>query len=488
MTTAPNRSRAIGWRERPLAFAAVALLAGCGTVARDAAVVRGATAPPTPGPANTVLFRVVPPPGASIFRPPMVSGQVSRIGGGFSADAVSRGWTGWQLLEGWKDVRNLPPGHYVLRVTVHDTPPPPPGREGTARRVSRSGVTDTEAKPLDVTFRILSDGPAVTYLGSFRLACETSSRPCRFDPSPIDESAAVLNAPGERLLATPVTALAQPYPPSIHALGLAPPSTPALRVDATQWVAAIDWEALFRANAGLSTPAPGPRSHLQLGRDAEMVLTSGVADGIGSALGAGAAAGGAAGGVLLLGAAAILVVAIPVALIMRAAEEQRRQRAEAEALQAAARAQVEWNPCTSAIAATLAPENVERHLQGTFAGAGGQRPAPPGPWEATVTRVVLRHCGTTPDSHGVEVATRWTATRPGEREPIFDAAFSRTVAGATNDPRLVHSARPPWEVPVATDAACRPLAAYCAPGGTALLLEEVVRGVTEARDAIAAGR
>ncbi|MCU0945095.1 MAG: hypothetical protein MUF65_06975, partial [Rubritepida sp.] len=156
-------------------------------------------------------------------------------------------------------------------------------------------------------------------------------------------------------------------------------------------------------------------------------------------------------------------------------------------LQAAARAQVEWNPCTSAIAATLAPENVERHLQSTFAGAAG-RTAVPGPWEATVTRVVLRHCGTAPDSHGVEVATRWTAARPGESEPAFDAAFSRTVARATSDPRLIHSTRPAWEVPVATEAACRPLTEYCGAGGTALLLEEVVRGVTEARDAILAAR
>ena len=101
--------------------------------------------------------------------------------------------------------------------------------------------------------------------------------------------------------------------------------------------------------------------------------------------------------------------------------------------------------------------------------------------------MIFRHCGAAPDSHGVEVATRWTATRPGDAGPAFDAAYSRTVSGATPDRRLVHSARPPWEVPVASEAACRPLADYCGAGGAALLLQEVTRGVTEARDAIMAG-
>jgi hypothetical protein len=187
---------------------------------------------------------------------------------------------------------------------------------------------------------------------------------------------------------------------------------------------------------------------------------------------------------------------VPIVLIAHAiAEDQRRRRTaeearrEAEGLRAAALAQEQWSPCTAGIAATLAPENVERHLRTTLSPtrAAGRAAALPGPWQATVTRVILRHCGATPDGHGVEVATRWTATRLGETEPAFDAAFSRTVAGATPDRRLVHSTRPPWELPVATEAACRPLADYCGAGGSALLLQEVTRGVTEPRDAIARG-
>jgi hypothetical protein len=192
-----------------------------------------------------------------------------------------------------------------------------------------------------------------------------------------------------------------------------------------------------------------------------------------------------------------LIVVLPIVLIAHAiSEDQRRRRTaeearrEAEALRAAALAQEQWSPCTAGIAATLAPDNVERHLRTTLGPtrAAGRAATLPGPWQATVTRVILRHCGTTPDSHGVEVATRWTATRPGDPEPAYDAAFSRTVQGATPDRRLVHSTRPPWEVPVASEAACRPLADYCGAGGSALLLQEVLRGVTEARDAIAVGR
>jgi hypothetical protein len=371
----------------------------------------------------------------------------------------------------------LSPGRYLLRVVT-------------------SGPGDVPA--LDLTLRIPVNPPAVTYIGSFRLACAVQAQSCRLVPSPAEpaEAEALVAATGGGL-AGPVTALAGSYPPSFAALGLLPPATPRIRVDGRRWAAAIDWNLLIRGSEGANppAPAPGPRSDREGTGNAEMVPTSGVADGIGGALGAGAAAGGAAGGVLLLGGIAILIALIPVALIARAIAEDQRNRQDAEQarreaarLRAVALADEQWNPCTSAIAATLAPDNVERHLQGTFARTGGRRDALPGPWEATVTRVVLRHCGTAPDSHGVEVATRWTATRPGESEPAFDAAFSRTVAGATNDPRLVHSTRPPWEVSVATEAACRPLADYCGAGGTVLLLEEVVRGVTEARDAIAAGR
>jgi hypothetical protein len=228
-----------------------------------------------------------------------------------------------------------------------------------------------------------------------------------------------------------------------------------------------------------------------------MASTSSIGGDLGSVVGGGLGAAAGAGSILAVGAmVAVIVVVVPIALIARAiAEDQRARRdaeearRQAEALRVAALAQEQWGPCTAGIAATLAPDNVERHLRATFAPGreAGRRAALPGPWQSTVTRVIFRHCGAAPDQHGVEVATYWTATRPGEAAPDFAAASSRTVAGATPDPRLTHAARPPWEIPTATEAACRPLAEYCGASGSALLLQEVVRGVTEARDAIAAG-
>ncbi|MEJ1938267.1 hypothetical protein WDZ92_49365 [Nostoc sp. NIES-2111] len=53
---------------------------------------------------------------------------------------------------------------------------------------------------------------------------------------------------------------------------------------------------------------------------------------------------------------------------------------------------------------------------------------------------------------------------------------------------MVSPAPPPWELATASEAACRPLAEYCNAAGSARLLEEVTRGVAEARDAIAAAR
>jgi hypothetical protein len=196
-------------------------------------------------------------------------------------------------------------------------------------------------------------------------------------------------------------------------------------------------------------------------------------------------------------ALAALIVVAPVVLIGRAiAEDQRTHRdaegarRQAEALRAAALAQEQWNPCAAGIATTLAPEAVERDLRTSLSlgREAGRRAVLPEPWQVTVSRVIFRHCGAQPDHHGVEVATRWTARRAGEAEPAFDAAFARSVAGATPDRRLVFSSPPPWELATATEAACRPLADYCGAVGAALLRAEVLRGVTEARDAIAAGR
>jgi hypothetical protein len=278
---------------------------------------------------------------------------------------------------------------------------------------------------------------------------------------------------------------------------------PEIRVDSRLWLAAIDWSAVTSQGAlpGPPDQAPTePRSDLEpWSGEVPLASTSTMGGQIGGAVGAPFAAVGAlggAGGIVALGAMlAIIVVVVPIALIARAiAEDQRNRRtasearAQAEALRAAALAQEQWGPCAAGIAATLAPGNVERHLRATLSPQrqAGRGAALPGPWEATVSRVIFRQCGAAPDRHGVEVATRWTARRAGEADPAFDIAFARSVAEADPDPRLVHSRPPPWELPVASAAACRPLAAYCDAAGSALLLDEVVRGVTEARDAIVA--
>ena len=477
-----DRPRPRRWRSRRLAFATTAALAGCATVARDAAVVQPIFASDADGRRSTVLFRVV----------------AGDTGAANALSDASELWsieTGQRLARpgqlqvsraagqaGWRHDGPLPAGRYFLRLASPDP----------------RAIT-----PTDLTFTVPAEAPQVLYIGSFRIDCPGSA-PCRVAPAPEDQSEAAraLLAAEAPAIPAPVTRLARPYPPDFAASGLPAPAVPAIRVDTRLWLAAIDWNAL---TSGGALPAPaqadpdGPRSDRgDWPEDAEMASTSNMGGQIGGAIGGAVVGSGGAGAILALGVmVAIVVVVVPIVLISRAiAEDQRNRRSEAEArraaeaLRAAALAQEQWGPCAAGIAATLAPDSVERHLQARLAPqrAAGRAAALPGPWEATVSRVVFRHCGAQPDQHGVEVATRWTARRPGTAEAEFDVAYARGVAGAVPDRRLTHSERAPWELPVANEAACRPLAAYCGTAGSALLLEEVTRGVTEARDAIAMRR
>jgi type II secretory pathway pseudopilin PulG len=465
---------ACGWRARPLAFAAVALLAGCATAGRDAATVLAFASAAQPGQTTAVLLRVEP---AGAVEPAQIRNEarIVRFAGAetLSAGAIIRAPSQAAWAAGWRVLPHVGPGTYFLRLESASAP---------------------QATPLALTFRVPPSPPGVTYIGSFRVACDAPPQPCRIVPVPDDgAAAAALVAATGNEVAPPLVAPAQPYPPSFAALGLGPPAAPRIRVDPRLWVAAIDWSAVVREGGGATPATPGPRSRLEGDVNNQMVLTSSMGDAIGGALGAGAAAGP----IILVGALAIVGTVALIALIAQAIakDQQTRKdaaeaRREAERLQAAAQAEAQASPCVAALAGTLAPDNVERHLQSSFAPSrpAARRAELPSPWEATVTRVVFRRCAGGPDHHGVEVATRWTATRPGEAEPAFDAAYTRTVGGAVPDARLVHSTRPPWELPVATEATCRPLADYCAPGGTDLLLQDVVRGVAEARDAIAALR
>lgn len=364
--------------------------------------------------------------------------------------------------QGWLLEPHLQPGTYFMRI------------EATGA-----------AAPADVTFRIPQGTPPVTYVGSFHLACDGTAQACRIAPVPADETAAAaaLVAAEASGIALPASTLARTYSPSIAALGLAPPAAPIIRIDTAAWAAAVDWSAFTNASqvpAAAPPPADAPRSEAPDWSEVRMVSTGDAAEGLGLIV----ALPVFAGALLIM----VGVQGISRAIIrdQRNRQEADQARRDAEALRARTLAQEQWGPCAAGIGAALAPDNVERHLRAALppARTGGHAAAQAGAWQATVTRVVLRHCGTAPDSHGVEVATRWTAQRPGEAEPAFDAMFTRSVAGATPDPRLVHARRPPWELPVASEAACRPLADYCGAGGSALLLQEVVRGVTEARDAV----
>lgn len=478
-----NDKKPMGFRRsrpRRLAFAATALLAGCATAGRDLETVRAFAESSTAGQNTAVLLRIVPP-GAAVAAQYGTARLWGIDGGGGGGYPAERSPTRAARDDGWLTHLSVPPGTWFMRLE---------GAGGMAA-----------AAPADIVFRVPAGPPAVTYIGSFGVTCDGSggARPCRVEAVPRDESAAAaaLVAAEGRGVAPPLTALARPYPPRLADLGLAPPTTPDIRVDTRLWLAAIDWNALATAGPAAAPPAE-PRSERDGLEGAEMVSTSGMGGQIGGAIGGGMGAAAGAGGIVALGAmVAVIVVVVPIVLIARAIQQDQRNRRdaeqarlEAERLRRAALAQEQWGPCTAGIAAALAPDTVERHLRTALAPGreAGRRAALPGPWQVTVTRVIFRHCGANPDSHGVEVATRWTATRPGEAEPAFDAALSRGVAGATPDPRLVLPTRPPWELPVASEAACRPLADYCGAGGSVLLLQEVTRGVTEARDAIAGAR
>lgn len=461
------------------------MLAGCATLGRDTATIQALRATAADGRDSSVLFRMTA--GATTSGGNLLERSElwnmdtgRRLGppGRLSASGAAR-------EAGWRHEAALPPGRYFLRLLAPD----------------RRDVT-----PADLTFIVPEPPPPVLYIGSFRVECPDAA-PCRVVPAPEDESDAArgLLAAQVPTPTAPVTRLAQPYPAAFASTGLPRPAAPEISVDARLWVEAIDWNAITSGGALQAPPAESPATRGEPLSEAEpwpgeerMVSTSSMGGQIGGAIGGGLGAAAGAGGIFALGAmVAVVVVVVPIVLIARAiAKDQRNRRTRAEAqvqaerLRAAAMAQEQWTPCAAGIAAALAPENVERDLRATLSlrREEGRRAALPDPWNVTVSRVIFRHCGTQPDHHGVEVATRWTARRPGESDPAFDIAYTRSVAGATRDTRLVHSERPPWELPVATEAACRPLADYCGATGTALLRDEVLRGVTEARDAIAAAR
>jgi hypothetical protein len=433
-------------RSRPgrLAFALTAMLAGCSTVqvpatdfdiagpGESVALLRiGLTGPVGTDPIAEARFW-------SLAKPE-ARGFVQRWA--FSA----RPSTGLLGSDAWISVP-LPPGRHLLELRAL-----PGGR--SLHQV------------------VIPPGQGSVYLGTFARVCDPQGTGCRMLPPTAEDAAAAQGVVPEahRAAFGARVALAQPYPPTLRALGLAAPLDYAVTVDPAAWLTAVDWDAMLPQGAQAH-----PAQEQRLGK---IVL-------------------GGRGDELLLGLA-VMVLLLPVALIGLAivAERDRADRQREEERQARLQQlRAALSPCEATIAAALTPERVEAQLRqaAPAPGGGGRAPRasaarPDRAWQASVDRVVLRRCGDGPDSFGVEVASRWTARQPGQVEPLFDVRYSRWVEGATPDNRLRFSERPPWEVPVLPDAACRPLAAWCGDGGAALL-DEVLRSVTSARDAIAATR
>ncbi len=458
------RSRRAERRRRAACAAMALVLGGCDALARR----HLAELPLAPGATDSVvLLRVTDPPGgparaaslaevefapygepARRYAPPQLGTDLA------GAPSHAAGNDGWVNLA-------MGPGRYVFRLR----PAGARGPEGDARFAFSVPQT-----------------PATIYIGSFRRDCGPSrSEGCRILPDAVDETDAAVGmlARTNPAAGTPRRALAQPYPPRLAPLGLAAPATAELRANPEGWRRALNWNALTETERRRAPDGQGePRSEAWPEQAGE--LRSVNLDFSGS--------GGIAAIVIL---PAAVVVALPIALVVHGIiTDVRRRRAE-DALrdateQAAAleRARERWGACLSGMATTLDPDEIERHLR-----ASPLHAARGTPWRAEVARLVLRPCAPEGENrYGLEVMTRWTALRAGEAPPIYDAAYTRGVAGAILDARLRHAQRAPWDLPTATEAACRPLAEWCGQDGSARLLEEVLRGVAEARDAIAAGR
>ncbi|PWS38738.1 hypothetical protein DFH01_05630 [Falsiroseomonas bella] len=410
-----------------LAFALLALLAGCST-AQQPPVISSWDSAALGG--SVMLLRILPAEGG-----PAAWAQAWRFDGPTAPDE-------FPLLAdggGWRSAASVP-GRRFLRLRA-----------------------SPDATPQDFTFTV-PDGQATLDLGTFRQVCNSTAE-CRLvrEARPASDAEAALPPQHRERLPVVVTPM-QSYPPRLADSGLALPTAPAIRVDSRSWVAAVDWTAIVTDLEAMPSPPAGP-------------FTS-------------------AGDDVLL-AIMLLPIIVPLLVIVAIAKSESERRAGVEAAEARSRdlalqarveaARAAWSPCEATIAAALAPDSVAQHLQSAFARPRAGRQAAASPWDATVSRVVLRHCGEGPGSFGVEVATDWTGRAPGSDSPAYRASFVRPVEGATPDRRLRWSTPAPWEMQVAPSGACRPLAEWCAAGGRALL-DEVAAAVTGARDAIAATR
>jgi hypothetical protein len=441
---------------------------GAATLYGRVSLLRGV--PPDGTGRSALLTRVEPPSlGAALFAPALFVDMATGLPLSWQrrpfAVALTRALAETQ---GWWMEEPVPPGRYFLRL----------------QHLIASGAG--AGGPLDFTIRVPEDAPPAVYVGTFRLGCGLAigegGRPdCTLARAPRDESEAAraMVVSLSPTLPAPGAALARPYPPRLA--GWPPPLAPEIRIDARSIAAALPPPP---------RGAPAPAGALVPSRDADpptYVSVSGGdfragGDAVGAVIAPVVVVGGGVGA-----AAVVLFVLVPIAAVIDAIvtgpERERRLAAEREVRERLA-------PCLGRAAEVLAPAELDRSL-GTAVVA--QLPPPPprsvrSPvWQATVTRVLLRSCAGPGETAGVEVATRWTipVTEPGE-EPA-EIYFNRGVAGAVSHPGLAFTFRPYWEMPL-RDAACRPITDFCGPAGEALLLQEVARGVTEARDAIAAAR
>jgi len=300
------------------------------------------------------------------------------------------------------------------------------------------------------------------YIGSLRPDCVTGTYVPGCEPPGLvqDESATAAEILGAQAqtLAGPVTALSRPFDIGAARRGWPAASGIVASTSPDAWQASMNWHEFIDRG--------GSRFFLGSG-----VGTAVLGLQIGSALSVPTAGYGMLVAVPFLGLGAGLgAIGLAAAVGEEAAEEFRRHQ---------------LTPCLEGLASQLAAPALDQRIASSVRppeAAPSRAARPRGaavPWQATVTRLVLRRCGDR-GSYGLEVASRWTA--PGR-----DARFVRSVSGAQSEPQLNYPRPAPWETVAPTEAPCRPFVRYCEPDGADLLRQDVIDALAAARDTIAAG-
>lgn len=345
-------------------------------------------------------------------------------------------------------------------------------------RVTPNGSLPEIGVPLRWESQVVEVPPGigVAYVGTLRVTCAEGrgrmamDSECRLEPDLTVEADLARAVAAEHLSKAGDFAVVATLPalPAPAQLRLAPPSGVGDVVAvAPGWRVAVDW-----------TEFSGDAASRDAFRAAGNMMDAAASIG---------GSGGELGALVAMSFVAAAAISGAVGLAQTGAEQVAQSRAAQE-----------WGDCASRVAAALSPETVTARLRtalpppATAAAARRRRgepdATPPASWRLGVTRVVLRRCGGEGTNYGVDVASRWTAWLPGAAEPAYEATVVLPVADAIDDTRQQARRARPWETVLPSNTPCRAFAAYCTPGGEALLTQDVVDGVLAARDAIATAR